>query len=108
MRITPTVRTAAAADTTIGTAIAAAAAAAVRRTAEATVMKSLIATAAENVFPKCAKTNTVPSAGIVFPAAKTNTAYIAESAAEISVTAVMYAKTASVQTAPFARTAASA
>ena len=48
----PTVRTAEAAVTTIGTAIAAETAADVRRTAEATVMKSLIATAAENVFPK--------------------------------------------------------
>ena len=45
------VKTAEAADTTIGTAIAAETAVAVRRTAEATVMKSLIATAAENVLP---------------------------------------------------------
>ena len=41
----PTVRIAEAAVTTIGTAIAAEAAAAVRRTTEATALKSLIATA---------------------------------------------------------------
>ena len=45
MRTIPTVRTAAAAVTTTGTAIAAEAAAAVRRTAEATALKSLIVTA---------------------------------------------------------------
>lgn len=49
----PTVRTAEAAVTTIGTAIAAAAAVAVRRTAPtANAMKPLIVTAAENAFPK--------------------------------------------------------
>ena len=45
MRTIPTVRTAEAADTTIGTAIAAETVAAVRRTAEATVMNTVIATA---------------------------------------------------------------
>lgn len=44
-------RTVEAAATTIGMIIAAEAAAAVRRTAEATALKSLIATAAENALP---------------------------------------------------------
>ena len=49
----PTVRTAEAADTTTGTAIAAEPAAAARRIVPiVNVMNTVIATAAENVFPK--------------------------------------------------------